>query len=82
MSICPSSLGPLNIQIYKIHNTQVIMNKVIIYIQHNQKRVFKTYVLPCKMQHLLTLQVSRYCLLSLQSSVSYVQAIITIYIQN
>ena len=63
-----------------IQNTQVIVNKVKIYIQNNQKRVFKHVdVLPCKgkMQHLLTLQVSR-CLLSLQSSVSYVEAIMTI----
>ena len=44
MSICPSSFGPSNIQKYKIHNTLVIMNKVIIYIQHNQKRVFKTCI--------------------------------------
>ena len=38
MSICPSSLGPLNIQKY------IMLNKVIINIQHNRKRVFKTCI--------------------------------------
>ena len=37
-------MEPPNIPIYKMHNTYVIMNKVIKYIQYNQKRVFKTCI--------------------------------------
>ena len=45
MSICPSSLGPSNIKMYKIHDTKVIKNKTIKSRQcHQEKSIYNMHI--------------------------------------